>query len=279
MSYQFLQYIPPRSSYTPAQGDRIQLKRQEETWPQRKPAVLTLTAGPTAPSDPSSSTTTSRSLLVSAPKEITKIHASSPPLHMRQPTLTGTALRPRPIPNSYWATPLLIACEYPFTPANPHKPKLDALLQAGVRTFIDLTEDGELVPYDTLLSTRCQLLSIDEEDVEYHRFPIRDRSLPSSPSQIRAILATLHSNALRGRIAAVHCRGGIGRTGLVIGCWLVESGVARDGEEALQIIAKEWKGVEKCVRYPNSPETGAQYEFVWGFCGRKGKGGRSANAA
>ena len=52
---------------------------------------------------------------------------------------------------------------------------------------------------------------------------------------------------------------------MVIGCWLVQSGVARDGEEALDIIAREWRGVEKCKKYPYSPETGEQEEYVRGF--------------
>ncbi|PPQ72217.1 hypothetical protein CVT26_006973 [Gymnopilus dilepis] len=177
-----------------------------------------------------------------------------------------TAHTPRPIPNSYWATPLLLACEYPWSPSNPTSPKLDALLRAGVRTFIDLTERGELVPYSAILSSRCALLGIDPQEVEYHRFPIRDRCLPASLELMYAIMDVLRDNESRGRISAVHCRGGIGRTGMVIGCWLVESGVARDGREALGVIAREWKTVEKCKRYPNSPETGAQFEFVRAFC-------------
>ncbi|KAF9482984.1 dual specificity protein phosphatase [Pholiota conissans] len=176
-----------------------------------------------------------------------------------------TAVCTRPIPNSYWATPLLLACEYPWSPKNPNKPKLDALLRAGVRTFIDLTECGELIPYTSILDQRCALLGIDPNEIEYHRFAIRDRCLPESASLMYDVLDTLRDNAERGRVSAVHCRGGIGRTGMVIGCWLVESGVARDGAEALAIIAREWKSVEKCKRYPHSPETGPQFEFVAKF--------------
>ncbi|KAF9054242.1 protein-tyrosine phosphatase-like protein [Panaeolus papilionaceus] len=171
----------------------------------------------------------------------------------------------RPIPNSYWATPLLLACEYPWTPKNPNNPKIDSLLRSGVRTFIDLTECGELVPYDCIISQRCALLGIDPSEVEYHRFPIRDRGLPESVDYMYEVLDTLRDNRDRNRITAVHCRGGIGRTGMVIGCWLVESGVAKDGAEALAIIAREWQSVEKCARYPHSPETGPQFDFVYRF--------------
>ncbi|KAG9223487.1 hypothetical protein PTI98_001962 [Pleurotus ostreatus] len=178
-----------------------------------------------------------------------------------------TAVYPRPIPNSYWATPLLLACEYPWTPKVliPCRQKLDAVLKAGVRTFIDLTECGELSPYADHLSRRAAALGIDTSTLEYHRFPIRDRSLPESVDHMYRIFDVLRDNEKRGRISAVHCRGGIGRTGLVVGCWLVQSGVAKDGPEALSIIAREWRTVEKCKRFPHSPETGPQFEFVRDF--------------
>ncbi|CAK5273867.1 unnamed protein product [Mycena citricolor] len=173
--------------------------------------------------------------------------------------------QPRPIPNSYWATKLLVACEYPWSPNEFGCPKLDALLKAGTRTFIDLTECGELSPYVEHVLSRAAALGIDVQEIEYHRFPIRDRSLPESVDYMYNIMAVLRDSEARGRISAVHCRGGIGRTGMVIGCWLVESGRAKDGEEALQIIAREWRGVAKCVIYPHSPETGPQFEFVLNF--------------
>ncbi|KAI9438032.1 protein-tyrosine phosphatase-like protein [Lactarius indigo] len=176
-------------------------------------------------------------------------------------------MRPRPFPNSYWATPLLVACEYPWTPTRAqHSQKLDLLLRAGVRTFIDLTESGELSPYAPHLAAHvARVGSIDPHDVEYHSFPIPDRCLPRSESYVRQILAVLRDNARRGRISAVHCRGGIGRTGVVVGCWLVESGAVEDGAAALRFIAEEWKSVEKYRRFPQSPETGGQCDFVRNF--------------
>jgi protein-tyrosine phosphatase len=176
--------------------------------------------------------------------------------------------RMRPFPNSYWATPLLVACEYPWTPmVTGHSQKIDLLLRAGVRTFIDLTESGELCPYEPHLAAHVSRVGINEEHepVEYYSFPIEDRSLPRSVGYVRQILDVLKDNATRGRITAVHCRGGIGRTGLVVGCWLVESGTVEDGAAALKFIAEEWKSVEKYRRFPQSPETGGQCEFVLNF--------------
>ena len=199
--------------------------------------------------------------------------ASSSSKHVySSPNPNALYLRPRPIPNSYWATSCLVACEFPYCPLTPNqiarkhtKQKLDALLLAGVRTFIDLTEPHELFPYYPHLSSRCSLLGIDVKEVEYHNFPIRDRNLPNSVEFVRDILDVLRDNENRGRISAVHCRGGIGRTGLVVGCWLVETGIAVDGSDVLRLIAEEWKLVEKCKRFPCSPETGPQFEFVRDF--------------
>jgi len=169
-----------------------------------------------------------------------------------------------PIPNSYWATPYLLACEYPWTPNC--SAKLDALLIAGIRTFVDLTENGELTPYAPHhLSSRATTLGIDISDIEYHRFPIRDRSLPESIDDMHRVLNVLRDNQDRHRFTAVHCRGGIGRTGMVIGCWLVECGQVRNGEEALIAIAHKWQTVEKCTRFPHSPETREQFDFIRKF--------------
>jgi len=134
-----------------------------------------------------------------------------------------------------------------------------------VRTFIDLTESGELCPYAPHIAAHAARLGIDRADIEYWSFPIPDRSLPRSVGYVRQILDVLKDNARRGRITAVHCRGGIGRTGLVVGCWLVESGTVEDGAAALRFIAEEWKSVEKYRRFPQSPETGGQCEFVRNF--------------
>jgi hypothetical protein len=129
--------------------------------------------------------------------------------HHREHTSLNSILK-RPIPNSYWATPLLLACEYPWCPGVA-KQKIEALLAAGVQTFIDLTEVNELLAYGSYLSTCTEAMGL--ADIEYHRFPIVDRSLPKSIEYVRNILAVLKDNEQRGRITAVHCRGGIGRTG------------------------------------------------------------------
>jgi atypical dual specificity phosphatase len=170
-------------------------------------------------------------------------------------------ITPRPIPNSYWATPQLLACEYPGAPTPAEAiPKLDALLAAGIRDFYDLTEARELVPYELLLRERAAHAGLDPITIRYERFLVRDLGLPT-PERLAAVLAALAASEAAGRRAAVHCWGGIGRTGTVVGCHLVQQH-GLSGPEALAFIAREWQTVAKRDRAPRSPETDAQLAFV-----------------
>jgi protein-tyrosine phosphatase len=168
---------------------------------------------------------------------------------------------PRPIPNSYWATPLLLACEYPGAHTDAEAiPKLDALLGAGIRDFYDLTEPGELRPYEALLRQRAAHLGLGPEEVRYHRFPVRDLDVPTA-ERLAEVLDALADSTAAGRPAAVHCWGGIGRTGTIVGCHL-QHAHGLSGEEALARIAHEWQTVAKVHRAPISPETPAQFALV-----------------
>ena len=171
-------------------------------------------------------------------------------------------LPPRPFPNSYWATTQLLACEYPGarTPGEAI-PKLDTLLAAGIRDFYDLTKATEpLEPYEALLYERAAHAGLDPGSIRYRRLSIQDLDVPSA-ERLAEILAALAESEAAGRLAAVHCWGGIGRTGTVVGCHLMQHH-GLSGPEALAYIAHEWQTVAKRDRAPRSPETNAQLAFV-----------------
>lgn len=147
-----------------------------------------------------------------------------------------------PFPDSYWLEPGRIVCgEYPRDIDDPDDHEsLRALLDAGVRLFIDLTEEGELKPYWAIVGVVARELGIDPATLEHRRFAIRDASVPRSEGDMRSILRALRSARHRGLISYIHCLGGRGRTGTVAGCMLSEI-FGHHGEEALNRLTERWQ--------------------------------------
>jgi predicted protein tyrosine phosphatase len=164
----------------------------------------------------------------------------------------------RPIPESYWVLPgRLLAGEYPaeYDEAITRR-RIDALIESGFNTLIDLTKPNETVPYTEILSEETKIYAVE---VEHYRFPIGDFGLPT-PQQMNSILDTLDQSLQAGRKIYLHCWGGIGRTGTTVGCYLVRQG--KTGEEALDQLSAWWRGVPKSRYHPHSPETPEQMEFI-----------------
>jgi ADP-ribosyl-[dinitrogen reductase] hydrolase len=166
---------------------------------------------------------------------------------------------PSPLPNTYWALPgLLLAGEHPTgLTAEATRKRLSTILACGIECFLDLTHPAEIDPYDQALPFQ----------VEYLRKPIRDHGLPDRREHMMEILDCLHDALASGRPAYVHCRAGIGRTGMVVGCLLVERGLT--GEQALDELARLWQQSERSKFWPTVPETDAQSNYVRRWKARK----------
>ncbi len=158
----------------------------------------------------------------------------------------------------YWVLPeQFLAGQYPARIERPDAAeRLDALLSAGIDTFINLAEQDEMSAYLPLLHERAGLRGIS---ADYVAFPIVDLGLPE-PGVMRSILDCIdHAVAANHRVY-LHCVGGIGRTGIVVGCFLIRHGYT--GDRALQQITNFWRS-EPVRRYiPFSPETPAQVNYV-----------------
>ena len=165
----------------------------------------------------------------------------------------------RPSANSYWVVPGRFAAgEYPGAIYHTEAAaKLKSLLEAGIDHFIDLTHTYELRPYSEIAQQQARQLG---RTFGYERHPIVDASIPRTPEQMAAILDAIDDALDDGKTLYVHCWGGVGRTGTVVGCWLVRHG--RTGEEALNQIAEWWQGVEKARWHSRSPETPEQHAYV-----------------
>lgn len=163
----------------------------------------------------------------------------------------------QPIPDSYWVSPhRLLAGEYPGARSDKEaREKLRALLDAGVRSFLDLTEAHELSPYEPLLR---DIATTRQIDVRYRRMSVADLGIPTT-EHMRAVLDHIEKELDDERPVYVHCWGGIGRTGTVVGCWMVNQ-EGRTAEDALQRIAELRHATPDGGRA--SPETAEQCEFI-----------------
>ncbi len=167
-------------------------------------------------------------------------------------------MRPVPIPNAYWLPgKRILAGEYPGSgDAGTTAERLELFLDAGITSFIDLTTEGELESYEWLVR---RLGASRGLEVRYHRLPVADVSVPS-PEDMNRILDLIEHEHASGATVYLHCWGGIGRTGTVVGCYFVREGL--DGKAALARLAQLWRTVEKCDWCPRSPETNEQCAFV-----------------
>ena len=126
---------------------------------------------------------------------------------------------------------------------------LDVIVQWGARLVLTLVEERELRALQVPHLGR----EVQRHGIEWRHLPIADYSIPSDSfeeqwqtegREIRALLKG-GSNVL------VHCRGGLGRAGMIAARLLVELGVAPD--EAIQQVRNVRSG---------AIETLPQMEFI-----------------
>lgn len=157
----------------------------------------------------------------------------------------------RPLPSSYWVIPgRLLAGEHPSSLDSAEaRARLGRLRVAGLNYYIDLTEPGERPDYRHLLAKRA----------EYWRSAIIDSSVPQV-TQTLQVLATLRTALASKHNLYVHCRAGIGRTGIIIGCYLAEE--ERDGKVALERLNLLWRQSARSQDWPRVPQTEEQADYI-----------------
>ena len=169
-----------------------------------------------------------------------------------------------PFEGSYWVIEgKLLAGPYPgsLDPSRMDK-RLRSLLKCGVRQIIDLTEGHEvfyysrgLAYYEDVLGHIAQELGVQ---VLIDRFSIVDMDVPSRRLMLE-ILDGIDEALNRSNPVYVHCWGGLGRTGTVVGCYLARHNLAL-GEKALDRIV-ELRQNDVLADYP-SPQNSVQRDMV-----------------
>jgi len=169
-----------------------------------------------------------------------------------------------PFARSYWAVPgkLLAGCYLGDKNPRQAEAKLRGLLASGIRVVVNLMEedefghDGEFfVPYEETLQ---RIATNKGTEIECIRIPIPDLTAPSS-KHMKTILDHIDLAISQDKPVFVHCWGGKGRTGTVVGCYLARHGIA-SGKEALQKITELRKNDP--TSHQASPETDSQRSLV-----------------
>lgn len=90
--------------------------------------------------------------------------------------------------------------------------------------------------------------------MEFSSFPIPDRGLPNT-TLAEKFLSDLLTDIRKGKHIAIHCRGGIGRTGIIAGGVLVKSGIS--AKEVFALISSA-----RGVQVPDTEEQEAWLFFL-----------------
>jgi protein-tyrosine phosphatase len=91
---------------------------------------------------------------------------------------------------------------------------------AGIDTVLSLLTPDEEEALDLTAESRVA----EHEGLKFLSLPIPDRRVPSSPSEVAPVLDALNAELLAGKNAVVHCRQGVGRSGMIAACLLVMRG-------------------------------------------------------
>lgn len=162
----------------------------------------------------------------------------------------------------------LFAGEYPGA-KNPEECKLKVcnITWHGFNHFYDLTEEGELTPYN------CYL----QPQQNHRRFPIADCSIPADTASVRRLIEEIlyfaqHEDSYYGKEGKtyIHCWGGVGRTGTIVACiyayLLKDKGL--DAEEIYSLaLQRLYDSFQRCPKskYRPIPDTQEQKMFIKQF--------------
>ena len=162
-----------------------------------------------------------------------------------------------PTSRSYWVVEgRLAAGAYPGKKGREELDQIPEVtvkvLEAGIDTFVNLTQDctiEDLSHYDADVG----------QEATVERFPIVDNSIPTVSLMVE-VLDFIDDCLKHGRNPYVHCWGGLGRTGTVVGCWLIRHGYTdfwnvRDELGRLRVGDLE-------AGHRESPQVPEQWEFV-----------------
>ena len=94
--------------------------------------------------------------------------------------------------------------------------EIAALRKDGIDVLVSLLESHEVRE----LELKDEAMLCAEYGISFLSHPIKDRGTPHSKSEFANLIATLLNEIRAGKSVAIHCRAGIGRTGITAACLL-----------------------------------------------------------
>lgn len=98
------------------------------------------------------------------------------------------------------------------------------LKKQHVHTLVSLLESQEIAELG--LNKEPQLCAAHE--ITYVNFPIADRNIPEKNSRLEPFISMLTQQIQEAHSVVIHCRMGIGRSSIIAGCILLETGLKTD---------------------------------------------------
>ncbi len=156
------------------------------------------------------------------------------PVVMEGLSVTESLAYPRPFDRCYWVLAgRFLAGAFPLSAGGDEAVQM--LVDSGIRAVISLMEEGEDRVWGFPLNGYDDLFARVAGEVRILRRPVRDMDVPSIDEMI-AILDDIDDTIEQGNPVYLHCFGGLGRTGTVVGCWLARHGHGK-GEAVLRILS------------------------------------------
>jgi len=154
-------------------------------------------------------------------------------------------LLPYGLPGKIYRSPM------PFSPYfDPGNEVLDAYIQVGVDVVVMLTPEDEV--YQVTGRSLYDMYHKMGFDVIY--LPVEDFSIPEE-EPFREVLREMLAKARQGKIIAIHCHAGLGRTGILAAC-LAKVVFDLDGREAFSWVRQH---------VADAVETSQQLQFIIDF--------------
>ena len=140
--------------------------------------------------------------------------------------------------------------------------KLTGLIDSGIRTVINLMEQNEFnwagKAFEGYEKQMQSIAASMGHSVSFERLPIKDTWVPSRIEMIE-ILDRIDDSINDGKPVYLHCWGGRGRTGTVVGCYMARHALA-SGRNIPKMIQELRKNTED--HHMPSPEKPKQVDMV-----------------